>query len=243
MTTYSPVSVEDENIVYEKVEKIVCVSEETKKQFIKVYSQYKEKIEVIYNIIDKDRIIKLSQDINNIEMEENTIIAIGRLIKSKRFELLIKMHKELLDEGVKSNLIILGEGSERDKLEGLINDLGVKETVKLYGFVDNPYKYIKKADIVAITSEIEGLPTVICESMVLGKMIISTDCAGVNELLGNDDYGIVVGKDNYMEFKLKLKEILLNKDIRSYYEKRALQRSNIFNKNKVIKDISDLIEI
>lgn len=79
--------------------------------------------------------------------------------------------------------------------------------------------------------------------MVLGKMIISTDCAGVNELLGNDDYGIVVGKDNYMEFKLKLKEILLNKDIRSYYEKRALQRSNIFNKNKVIKDISDLIEI
>ena len=70
----------------------------------------------------------------------NVIVAVGRLTKSKRFDILIKAHKLLLDEGINNKLIILGEGELRFELSQLVKILEVEKTVLMPGFKKNPYR-------------------------------------------------------------------------------------------------------
>ena len=80
------------------------------------------------------------------------------------------------------NIIILGEGSERESLENYIRENKLENSIKLLGFKSNPYPYIKNADAYILSSRYEGYPLVLCEALVLNKKIISTDCTGAVEV-------------------------------------------------------------
>jgi glycosyltransferase involved in cell wall biosynthesis len=80
--------------------------------------------------------------------------------------------------------MILGEGEERPKLEALVRELRLEEDVALPGFVENPYKYMKRAAVFVLSSRWEGLPTVLVEALALGIPVVSTDCpSGPREVL------------------------------------------------------------
>jgi len=92
-----------------------------------------------------------------------------------------------------ARLIILGEGAERPILEALVRDLGLEEDVELPGFVENPYKYMKRAAVFVLSSRWEGLPNVLIEVLALGTPVISTDCpSGPAEILENGRLGSLV---------------------------------------------------
>ena len=242
ITKHKPISQRIEKESYDKVDKVICVSEEAKQKFIEVYPSYKEKVSVIYNIIDKDKILQMSNEYIKYETNKPTILGIGRLINSKRFDLLIKVYKKLLDDGIDCNLIILGEGGERSKLEELVYLLDIKDKVYMPGYIENPYAYIKKSDVLVVTSDIEGFSLVIAEAMTLGKAIISTDCTGPKELLEDNKYGIIIEKNNLQALFVNLKKFLLSDKYRKKYESLSIKRSKIFNKNEVIESIITLIE-
>lgn len=88
-------------------------------------------------------------------------------------------------------ICIIGEGEEREKIEDLISKRKVT-SIKLIGYCENPYPYMKKADWFLCCSKFEGFSTVLQEALVLGKAIITTDIGGARELLGDSEYGIVV---------------------------------------------------
>lgn len=226
---------------YEKIDEIICVSNDAKKSFDEVYPQYRQKVSVIYNLIDIDNIREICDEDITHKFKKNTIIGIGRLINEKRFDILIKAHKLLIEDGIENELIILGEGSKRNDLESLIKNLEIERTVKLMGFKSNPYPYIKNADVFALSSDIEGFPLVVCESLVLGKAIVSTDCTGPREILDNGKYGLISKKGNEFELKENLKKVLLDKNVRKYYENKSIERSKIFNVEEAIKEIYEMI--
>ena len=88
---------------------------------------------------------------------------------------------------------MLGEGPERPRLERLIGELGLADLVALPGFVENPLAYMAKADVLALSSRVEGMPTVIIEALACGTPIVATDCPhGPAELLGDGAYGRLV---------------------------------------------------
>ena len=87
---------------------------------------------------------------------------------------------------------ILGEGSDRGKLERLILDNHVEDKISLLGFQRNPYPWIAAADVFVCSSRAEGYSLAIAEAMVLGKPIISVDCSGPNELLDYGKYGVLI---------------------------------------------------
>ena len=110
-----------------------------------------------------------------------------------------KDHRTLIDSfaEVRSRkdcrLIVLGEGPLRDELEERAQEQGVAADVDLYGFVDNPYAWMAKADCFVLSSLWEGLPTVLIEALSLGVPIVSTDCpSGPREILQNGKYGKLV---------------------------------------------------
>ena len=120
------------------------------------------------------------------------VIAIGRLDKQKDFPNLIRAFG-LVRRQLTCKLLILGEGEQRPYLENLIHELDLENDVSLPGFVDNPYAFLKRAQVFVLSSVWEGLPTVLIEALALGVPVVSTDCkSGPREILKDGKYGALV---------------------------------------------------
>lgn len=212
--------------IYDKFDSIVCVSQSVKAGFEKLFGK-DERISVIYNTVNDKEIIRLA-DADTVVKSEPTVLAVGRLSKQKRFDRLISAHKKLIDEGVKHRLMIMGEGVERAPLEKLISDLSLSGSVELIGYRENPYPYIKAADVCVCSSDYEGISTFITESLILGKVIVTTDCSGMRELLGNSEFGIITDSDD-KALARGIKAILTDEALKKNYEEKARKRGEDFS--------------
>jgi glycosyltransferase involved in cell wall biosynthesis len=120
------------------------------------------------------------------------ILSVGRLIAQKDFQTLIRGFASLLTRR-NARLMILGEGRQRGELESLADKLGIASNVEMPGFVTNPYQYMARASIFALTSLYEGLPGVLIQALACGCPVISTDCPGGSaEILDNGKYGHLI---------------------------------------------------
>jgi len=120
------------------------------------------------------------------------LLGAGRLTRQKDFSTLIEAFARLLARRP-ARLVILGEGRERPQLERLIETLGIADQVWLAGHVDNPFAYMAKARLFALSSRWEGLPNVLAEAMALGIPVVSTDCpSGPDEILAGGGLGPLV---------------------------------------------------
>ena len=120
------------------------------------------------------------------------ILAAGRLKPQKDFATLLQAFA-LLRHDRNARLIILGEGPQRPELLKLAESLGVAEDVDLPGFLDNPYPFMRSADIFVLSSRFEGSPNVLIEAISLGTSVVATDCpSGPREILGDSGVGRLV---------------------------------------------------
>jgi len=112
------------------------------------------------------------------------VVAVGRLARQKRFDVLLRGMAHARAAGIEASLVIVGEGPERAALEGLVGELGLQDRVALPGYSDNPFPAVRHADLFVLSSDWEGFPIVILESMALGTPVLSTDCpTGPGEML------------------------------------------------------------
>ncbi len=120
-----------------------------------------------------------------------TVIALGGLRQVKDFPTLLQAFAHLERPGLK--LLILGEGKERQRLERLAERLRIADRLDLHGFVPNPFPYLARAAVLALSSRREGLPNALVEAMALGTPVVATDCTnGVRELLQDGRLGALV---------------------------------------------------
>lgn len=236
-------NIEDQEAVYNKFDKIFCVSESVKTSFNKVF-KCKAKIEVQLNLVDTRNITQLGSElIHDIKKDDNKfrIYSIGRLNDQKGYDRLIKVIKKLKDEGYESELWIIGEGEKRKELEELIYTLQLEDTIFLKGFQTNPYKYAKYCDLFICSSRAEGYSTVITENLILGKAIVATECSGVPEQLGNNEYGVIVENSETGIYD-GIKYFMDNKDLIHDYENKALIRAKDCEYEKIKKEYDLLFQ-
>jgi glycosyltransferase involved in cell wall biosynthesis len=120
------------------------------------------------------------------------ILGVGELSSRKDFETLIRAFA-LVRRVRPCRLVIVGRGRQRDDLLALATELGVAESVKLPGFVDNPFAYMHRASVFVLSSRIEGFGNVLVEALAAGAPVVSTDCpSGPREILDNGRYGKLV---------------------------------------------------
>jgi glycosyltransferase involved in cell wall biosynthesis len=120
------------------------------------------------------------------------IVAAGRLVAQKNFPLLLDAFARLRAQRP-ARLLILGEGRERPRLEALVHTLGIGADVALPGYVANPYAAYAHAALFVLSSDWEGLPTVLIEALACGCPVVSTDCpSGPAEILQHGRYGRLV---------------------------------------------------
>ena len=117
---------------------------------------------------------------------------VGRLAVEKGFDRLIEASRRLRDEGHTFRIHIVGDGVKKDQLTQQICQSKLEDTVILHGYAANPYPYITAADWYLCTSLDEAYPLSVGESLILGTPVMGTDCSGVREWLGDDEYGMVL---------------------------------------------------
>lgn len=133
------------------------------------------------------------------------VIAVGRLVQLKQFDRLIESYANSNLPQKKIHLVILGIGEEQDKLEKKILDLKIETKVHLLGFKENVWDYISNAKFLVLSSQYEGFPMTILESLSLGIPVISFDCeSGPNEMIINNHNGILVENQNFTELTHKM---------------------------------------
>lgn len=234
-------NIEVEKKTYQKFNQIVAVSEHVKEQFIKKFDINKEKILILYNPIDSEYIIKKAlEPIDDVKKEKFIICTVGRLSKQKGYDRLLEIVKRLNEEKLEYELWIIGVGAEEENLKEYIikNNLN---NVKLLGYKSNPYKYIKTSDLFVCSSRAEGFSTVVSEAIVLEKPIIATRCSGMKELLGeNEEYGIVC-ENSTNALYTSLKKILNEKDEYELLKEKIKERKEIFDIDKSIKSIEQIL--
>lgn len=220
---------------YSRMDRIISVTEATKKSFLKVYDIPQEKVNVIYNPIDKENIIADSNAFS-VEKRKFTIGFVGRLYK--RADRLIRVARLFKDVGYDLEFWFLGDAGV---LTELCRELAVEDCCIFYGFRENPYPYMKAMDIYISTSDAEACSTTIIEAFCLGCPVVSTRTVGPSELLDNGCYGILTDFDDQSIFHA-LKSLVDDPELRHYYEKQALERSRLFDLSHPMNQIMGLFE-
>ena len=214
-------------------DKIICVSEHAKQSYLR-YIGSNDRICMCYNPIDSKRIMELSMEKPEKRIEGQYICAVGRLTKAKGYVRLVQIFKQLIDNGINTQLLIVGEGPERPNIENAIQKCGLHNKVILVGHTNNPYPYIRNTQFTVCSSYTEGLHLVSMESLSLGVPVVSI-FPTVAEIIGNEPCGIVV--DNERDFYQAMERLLNDK---VYYEKiksAAIKRSHDFSGNVMIKKV------
>lgn len=139
----------------------------------------------------------------------SVILGVGRLEKQKDFATLIRAYS-IVKQQLPARLMILGEGSEQEKLMGLCRQLQLGSAeVTFPGFVDNPLAYMSGASVCVLSSAWEGFGNVLVESMGVGTPVVSTDCpSGPAEILADGVYGPLVPVSDVQQMAAAIVETL-----------------------------------
>ncbi|GAA4114405.1 hypothetical protein GCM10022393_13790 [Aquimarina addita] len=181
---------------YKYLDKLVCISKAIKED-LKINCGYKfSNLEIIYNPHNIKDIVSLSKELitdkNEIEIfSKKTILFLGRLSIQKSPWHLIKAFSIVKEKYPDINLVLIGDGDIQvtNFIKELISDLELNNQVFLLGRKSNPYKYIAASNVLALSSNYEGTPNVIVESIAVGTPIVSSYCTkGIIELMSTEDH-------------------------------------------------------
>ena len=257
---------------FNKADNVITVSNDVKNDLINNFKIDPSKLNVIPNFLDADNIIKLSNEkiedeFVDIYSSNNTIVNVGRLTEAKGQWHLIRAFSKVIKSIPESKLVIVCEGVFRNYLSRIIAELKLENKVYLIGNQNNPYKFIKNADIFVFSSIYEGFGLVLIEAMICKIPIISTNCkTGPSEILAKRsinnistpltvNYGVLTpvcdgnqykGSDELTKEEVLLSEsmieLLQNYDLKNKLVNDSKERIKDFLPEKLIKEWIKLIE-
>ena len=222
-------------------DRVICVSEKAKTAFVRS-TGITEGVVARLNPLNSDNINELADRERGLTHAEKTICAVGRLAPEKGFERLIRISKKINDEGHKHRLVIVGDGPMREMLENIIRSIHCEDSVKLVGYTDNPYPYMKKSEFIVCSSYTEGLPVIAMEALALGIPIVSS-VPSIGELFGEDLCGIITENDD-ASLEMGIWRMLSD---HTFYERAkagAKNRSEYFDGKRMVQEIErEFIEL
>lgn len=229
----------EEIACYKTFNDIISVSEGVKKSVEELLNQASK---VIYNPINKELIHQKASEVFSSQRKKGVrFVTLGRLVEVKGYRRLIKIIHQLAVEGFRLELWILGDGEDRERLTEYIDINQLTDYIKFWGFVENPYPYMVHCDVFVCSSYSEGYSTVATEAIILGLPVITTLCAGMEELLGNNQYGMIV-ENNETALLNGMRNILNDQTWIPRYAHLAKERGKDFSLEKQMNEIYCIIE-
>jgi glycosyltransferase involved in cell wall biosynthesis len=171
-----------------------------------------------------------------------TILAMGRLDHQKGFDMLIRAFSAISANHINWTLEIWGDGPDRIALEALVNELGLKDRVKLPGVTREPFEKFKAADVFVLSSRHEGFPLVLCEAMACGLPVISFDCmTGPRDIIRDGVDGVLVPSGQVEALIQSMDLLIRNPDMRKHLAVKATDIVKRLSMNAIMGQWKDLI--
>lgn len=218
---------------YNNYKKIICQSDDMMLDLIQNFGIKREKITKINNPVDFsfiDEKLAISERPNTFREGQKNVVAIGNLSSRKGFDNLLSVFKFLKDEEI--TLHILGDGKDKDLLHEMKKTLGL-DNVLFYGRMENPYQFLKYADLFILSSRYEGFPNVLLEAGACGCYALANDCpGGIREIVMPNINGEIADIEHHEQFAEKIKKILCEN-----HDKEAIKNAikDRFSKEIILK--------
>lgn len=153
---------------------------------------------------------------------EETQKDVSTLIRA--YALLVQRHR------VAETLLLVGQGRHQGELEQLAQELGVRDRITFHGFTPNPLPFMQQARLMVLSSKFEGLPTVLIEGLILGKVLVSTDCpTGPREILDGGRAGLLTPVGDAPALAAAMLRGLQDQDLRDRLSDAALEHAAVFS--------------
>ncbi len=230
-------------LLYRYSDKIVCVSKAIKEIVGSNYNIPADKMRVIYNPVDTKRDFK-EKKVVGISLPERYILHVGRMrLAHKAQDILLKAFAMVRSSTPNIKLVLLGLGPDQGIIKQLAQELGLKNDVVFAGWQENITSIMRQAEMLVLSSRYEGLPMVIVEALASGCPVVSTDCpTGPREILGNNEYGLLVPVENPTALAESMKRLLNYESLRKYYSKQGIKRAMDFDLEKIGREYVDLLK-
>lgn len=227
--------------IYNRCDCVIAVSQGIKDELENVIKVKKKLIELLNNPIDVNNILKLAEETIDVKGNSNDtrVVWVGRMNTVKNLEMLVDSIIELRNRFNNVSLHLIGDGQEFNSLNEYVTDKNAGDYIFFYGVKQNPYPYISMASVVALSSSSEAYPTILLESLCLGKTCVSTPTNGAMDILGQGKYGYISSTFEICEFVDALS--------RSFDEKIddifLMDYARQFDKSQKVKEFVDLISV
>jgi glycosyltransferase involved in cell wall biosynthesis len=191
-----------------------------------------DRIAMLYPGMDHDAIRRRAAEPAADAPSGPYIVSVSRLEETQKdiatliraYALLVQRHQ------VAESLLLVGHGRHQGELERLALELGMAERVTFLGFRPNPLPYMRQAQLMVLSSKFEGLPTVLIEGLILGQVLVSTDCpTGPREILDDGRAGLLTPVGDAPALAAAMLQGLRDQDLRARLSAAALRHADVFS--------------
>ena len=238
-TTAMPDNWTKHSELYRSFDRIVCVSNSARESFLKTVGDTGN-VHTIYNLIPIQKIRKKAEEKPQIQTKKSKfhIVMVCRFVLLKGYDRLIRSVAKLRNEGKDISLTLVG-AEDPTPVTDLISECSAEDYITIAEPTTNPYPYIAESSLLVCASYTEGYNLTVAEALVLGVPVLSTDCAGPNEILDHGKYGMIVENSEEGIYE-GLKKLYDSPELLNEYKEKAAQRMDFFDEDKIIKQITDL---
>jgi len=226
--------------LYPRADTLVALSTDVRDEMANHYDLKDEDISIIHNPVQVSNICHLSEadiDSDALNKDAELLVSVGRLSEQKDMATTIRAFARLRERR-DVELAILGDGDRKADLLRLTDNLGIRDRVHFLGFVDNPFAYMRAADVFTLSSKWEGFGHVIVEAMTCGTPVVSTDCpGGPSEILDDGRYGSLVPVGDEAALADAIEQTLADPPA----EERLLERATDFEYLDISKQYEQLL--
>lgn len=238
-----------ERFVSRITDKIIALTNEEKKDYIKFRIANEDKFDVIYSGIELDKFKELSEDkkqnfVKELGIPEKSLIigTVGRLVPVKGHEFLIKAAKYIISKYPEAFFVFTGDGPLEQNLKRQALELGINNNIIFLGWRSDAAKIISVYDIFALPSLNEGMGRVLAEAMALGKPIVGSNVGGIPDLVTHGKNGFLVPVRNSEKLAKYIRILIKNKEQREKMGQVGKEMVKNFSKEKMVEKIANLYE-
>ena len=228
---------------YNRFDRVICVSQFVKQDFCSILN-FQKPCEVLYNTVESEKILTLSQEAAPELMEDGAVrlVAVGTLKSTKGYDRMLRIQKRLRDEGYNTHFYALGIGPMESELKAYVAANSLTDSVTFLGYQTNPYKYVAKCDLFICASHAEGFSTAATEALIVGTPVCTVEVSGMKEMLGgNDEWGIVTENDEEALYR-GIKRLLDDPALLADYQERAARRGRTFSTENTVRAVEHMLE-
>ena len=230
--------------LYNGYQHIVCVSDVARTTLLEYLPVNPNRVSVIYNTLDVDAVLRRGAEGQSMfapQPDVVTLCTVGRLTEVKGYERLLKVLAQLKSEDFPFRMFFVGDGHLLPHLQAFVNANDLQNSVSFLGFSENPYPFVKASDLFVCSSFTEGYSTAVTEAILLEVPVITTLCPGMNEILGNGEYGLIVENSEAGLYE-GLRNLLSDRSLIGHFKHKAGDRRIQFMEKGKCEDVEALFD-